>query len=82
MNKTFESLDELYAFFVPSIIKPKVTRKVTFLSGTQLDRSDCHLIIIPHSVREGMQIWFSPYPSMYAKWTSYVNKYTDSSPNS
>ena len=81
MNKTFESFNELYAFFVPNLIKPKTKNKYIYLIGTQLDRSGWHLHIVQNTP-EAIQLKFAPYPYGHAKWVFHAQKYTNTSQNS
>ena len=82
MIKNFESIDELYAFFVPNLIKPEKESKCTFLTGIQLNRTGWHIHILPGETTEGILVRFSQFPYMRFKWGSYVNKFTEPSQDS
>lgn len=67
MFKDFESLDELYAFFVPNLVKPPMEPN-SVCSGTQLDRSGWHIEIYRRPVDGALIMWFYSHPNRGPKW--------------
>jgi hypothetical protein len=62
-----ESPEELYAFFVPNLIKPPMMPD-SICSGIQLDRSGWHIEIYRRSFDLSLHMWFYSHPRREPKW--------------
>ena len=78
MIKTFESLDELYAFFVPNLAKPPYESNCA-CSGIQLDRPGWHIEIYGRPIDDAMIMWFYSHPNRDPKWVMSNDKFTNPS---
>lgn len=78
MIKIFESLDELYAFFMPNITKPP-QKPLCMCSGIQLDRAGWHIEIYSRPVDNSLIMWFYSHPNRGPKWVMSYDKFTDPS---
>lgn len=74
MIKKFESVNELYAFFVPNLIKPPYTPKC-ICSGIQLDRPGWHVEIYRRSADASMSMWFYSHPNRGPEWLVWYAKF-------
>ena len=78
MNKQPINIDELYAFFVPNLIKPPM-KPNCICSGIQLDRAGWHIEIYGRPTDDAMIIWFYPHPIRGPKWIMSNGKFTNPS---
>ena len=76
MNKPPKSLDELYAFFVPNLIKPP-SKHGYICSGIQLDRPGWHIEIYGRSIDDAIIMWFYSHPNRDPKWVMPNDKFTN-----
>lgn len=81
MIKTFESFNELYAFFVPNLIKPPV-KSSSICSGIQLDRAGWHIDAYRRPKDDALHMWFYSHPNRGPKWLVWYAKFTDPSQKS
>ena len=78
MIKKPTSINELYAFFVPNLIKPP--GKPNYIcSGIHLDRAGWHIEIYGRSIDDAMIMWFYSHPNRNSKWVMPNDKFTNSS---
>ena len=78
--ETFESLDGLYAFFVPNLIKPP-SKPSCACSGIQLNRPGWHIEIY-RRVDDSFHMWFYPHPNRSPKWAMSYDKFENPSQES
>lgn len=81
MIKPSKSLDELYAFFVPNIIKPP-QKPHCICSGIQLDRAGWHIEIYSRPIDDALIMWFYPHPNRGPKWAMSYDKFENPSQDS
>lgn len=78
MIKQPANTDELYAFFVPNLIKPPAKHGY-ISSGIQLDRSGWHIEVY-HMPRDNtLSVWFFTHPNRGPKWAKSYDKFTNPS---
>ena len=75
------SIDELYAFFVPNLIKYPY-KPNCICSGIQLDRPGWHIEIYRRSIDNSLHMWFYPHPNRGPKWAIPYDKFTNPSQES
>ena len=75
------SIDELYAFFVPNLIKHPY-KPNCICSGIQLDRAGWHIDIYRMPRGDIISMWFYPHPNRGPKWAMSYDKFTNSSQES
>lgn len=75
-----ESPEELYAFFVPNLIKPPAKHGYVS-SGIQLDRSGWHIEIYRRHIDDSLFMW-SYHSNGQSKWVMSYDKFTDPSKES
>lgn len=78
MIKQPANTDELYAFFVPNLIKPPGKSNYV-CSGIHLDRTGWHIDIYHRHKNDTMDIWFYPHPMKGPKWVVCYDKFTNPS---
>ena len=76
--KTFE---ELYAFFVPNLIKLPM-KSNCICSAIQLDRPGWHIEIYGKPADDAMIMWFYSHPNRGPKWVMRNDKFTNPSQES
>ena len=76
-----ESPEELYAFFVPNLIKPPAKHGY-ISSGIQLDRSGWHIEVYHVFKDNALHMWFYTHPNRNPKWASLYDKFTEPSKES
>lgn len=81
MIKQPANTDELYAFFVPNLIKPPM-KPNSICSGIQLDRPGWHVEVYHIFKTRALHMWFYTHPSRGPKWASLYDKFTDPSKES
>lgn len=62
-----KTLEELYAFFVPNLVKPPMEPS-SICSNIQLDRSGWHIEIYRRSFDNSLHLWFYSHPNRGPKW--------------
>lgn len=81
MTKTFKSFNELYAFFVPNLVKPPYNLNCV-CSGIQLDRPGWHIEIYHRFIDDSLYMWFYSHPNKGPKWAMLYDKFKDPSQES
>lgn len=81
MIKQPANIDELYAFFMPNLIKPP-SRHGCISSGDQLDRPGWHIEIYGISSNDAMYLWFYSHPYREPKWVMRYDIFTNPSQES
>ena len=81
MIETFESLNELYAFFAPNLIKPP-SKPSCKCSGIRLNRTGWHIEIYGRPSDNAMIVWFYSHPNRGPKWVMSYDKFTNPSQES
>lgn len=74
MFKKPESVKELYAFFMPNLIKPPGKPSYIF-AGIHFDRPGWHIDIYGRPVDDAMIIWFYSHPNRDPNWTMSYDKF-------
>ena len=78
MIKKPTSINELYAFFVPNLIKPP-GKPNCICSGIQLDRAGWHIEICGRPIDDTMFMWFYSHPNRDPKWIMRYDKFKNPS---
>lgn len=81
MFKKPESVKELYAFFMPNLIKPPGKPSYIF-AGIHFDRPGWHVDIYRKRKSNAMAIWLYPHPARAPKWVVCYDKFTNPSQES
>ena len=78
MDSPPKTLEELYAFFVPNLIKPFMKPSYIF-AGIHFDRTGWHIDVYGRPIDDAMIMWFYPHPARGPKWIMSNDKFTNPS---
>ena len=81
MNKQPINIDELYAFFVPNLVKPP-SKSNYVCSGIHLSRVGWHVEAYRMPRGDTLSVWFFTHPNRGPKWAKSYDKFTNPSQES